>query len=91
MNAEDGGNPALSSSTSLIIDLQDINDNKPVFVDPEVVRLELKEDTPPGIVVHKFLASDLDGGDNGRVTYHLKSGVGGQHFYLDSVTGKPFR
>ncbi len=81
----------LSSSAKLIVNLEDENDNLPVFTSPAKggsLKLELSEDTPPGTVVHTFAAVDADKGENGMVTFHLKGGAGGQHFYLNPTTGR---
>lgn len=52
------------------VDLDDENDNRPVFenenyffhVDPKI---------PPGREIGRFVAQDIDQGSNGQITYHL--------------------
>ena len=36
--AVDGGKPSLTSSTTISIDIKDVNDNTPVFIYPSSVR-----------------------------------------------------
>ncbi len=93
--ATDGGEPAFSSSATLVVEVEDDNDNGPVFsspVDGGVLRLELDEDAAPGTEVHRFAATDADDGDNGRVSYRLdassSSAAAAKHFYLDPLTGE---
>ncbi len=94
VHATDGGDPPFSSSTALVVEVLDANDNGPVFSESDgggnggVLELELAEDTAPGAAVHRFSATDADAGENGRVTYRLGTGGGaGRHFYLDPLTG----
>ena len=67
------------------ISIADVNDEAPVFK-PGQETIEVTEDTAPGTVVHTLVANDKDHGDNGTVTYALKSGGGG-HFRVEPDTG----
>jgi len=75
----------MSASSSLIVRVNDINDNPPVFVPPEY-RVRLLEDLPIGTVVGTVLAVDPDDGNNGVVRYSLVDGDDG-YFQVDRVTG----
>lgn len=50
MIASDQGVPPQSASASVIITVQDVNDNDPVF-EPKNYESVVAEDDPPGIVV----------------------------------------
>uniref|UniRef100_A0A5K3F286 Protocadherin n=1 Tax=Mesocestoides corti TaxID=53468 RepID=A0A5K3F286_MESCO len=70
--AIDGGNPALTGSLSVTVNLMDINDNSPIFEKTNVSTIELAENTTfsPN-PIHKFIATDLDSGENGLISYSL--------------------
>lgn len=69
--AKDRGSPSRSSTTSVIIRVQDINDNDPVF-DPKVYEASVSEIDPPGTPVVAVTASDRD--EEPRLIYHIVSG-----------------
>ncbi|XP_068129837.1 protocadherin gamma-B1-like [Hyperolius riggenbachi] len=69
---------------SVIIDIQDINDNSPVFYH-EVVTIQMTESTSPGSRVALLNAEDPDLGINSVQTYKLSDN---KHFIL-SETIKP--
>lgn len=63
-------NPACDSTSSLVIELVDVNDNSPTFVGfPNTA--EICEDASIGTEMLTITATDLDSGNNGLVTYHL--------------------
>uniref|UniRef100_A0A803J8I5 Cadherin domain-containing protein n=1 Tax=Xenopus tropicalis TaxID=8364 RepID=A0A803J8I5_XENTR len=66
--AFDGGKPKLSGTTQLLITVQDINDNAPVF-NEEIYRASLLENALKGTIVIKVNATDLDEGENSKLTY----------------------
>ncbi|TRY83832.1 hypothetical protein DNTS_031971 [Danionella cerebrum] len=68
LTAVDGGTPEKSGTTLLLIKILDVNDNAPVFEEP-VKRVSLLENSPPGTLVTKLNASDLDSGLNGKISY----------------------
>ena len=55
---------------SLLILVEDINDNSPVF-DPHPPSVTLREDEAPGSYVATLSASDADSGVFGQVVYRL--------------------
>lgn len=59
MTATDGGSPSRSASASVVVVVQDVNDNDPVFTPPQY-EVELAEDEPPGTPVVTVTASDAD-------------------------------
>ncbi|XP_076446580.1 protocadherin Fat 1-like isoform X2 [Babylonia areolata] len=86
VRAEDSGlHVKLSSTASVIIRLNDVNDNFPEFV-PKMQTVRVREDLPIGTVVTTLTAQDLDEGENGQVTYALVDGASNK-FEVDQLTG----
>lgn len=81
LTALDGGNPPLSGTTELRVQVTDANDNPPVF-NQEVYRVRLPENVPPGTTVLQVTATDKDEGVNSEITYSFYRA--GQVFGLDS-------
>jgi len=57
--AADGGKPPRSASASVVITVQDVNDNDPVF-EPKLYDAVVSEDDPPGTPVASVTATDRD-------------------------------
>ncbi|XP_061541487.1 protocadherin alpha-3-like [Phycodurus eques] len=68
--AIDEGAPPLSSTSVIRVHVSDVNDNKPRFSEP-LVNVYIKENSPPGAVIHQVTAVDDDVHQNGRLTYSL--------------------
>ncbi|MGH0120863.1 UNVERIFIED_CONTAM: hypothetical protein FKN15_024344 [Acipenser sinensis] len=88
----DRGRPPLWGTTSLQIDVIDVNDNRPVFVRPaNGTIMHILEEQPPGLVVYEVFATDRDEGVNGEVRYSfLQTGAGNkdwENFSIDPVSG----
>ena len=63
-------NPACGAMSRLVVELMDVNDNSPMFINfPNTT--EICEDAPIGSELVTITTSDLDAGNNGLVTYHL--------------------
>ncbi|KAJ7995843.1 hypothetical protein DPEC_G00230920, partial [Dallia pectoralis] len=60
--AVDSGNPALSSTNSLKVQVTDVNDNSPVF-SPILFEVEFAEENQPGDKVVDVVATDADSGE----------------------------
>ncbi|XP_072515563.1 protocadherin gamma-C5-like isoform X30 [Salminus brasiliensis] len=71
LTAMDGGSPARSGSTMIIIRVQDSNDNSPVFEKPSY-KVNLPENTPKGTVVLTVKAIDSDEGANSELSYSFE-------------------
>ncbi|XP_033742919.1 LOW QUALITY PROTEIN: protocadherin Fat 1-like [Pecten maximus] len=83
--ASDKGEKPLSSTTTLTIALDDVNDEVPKFI-PDHYDLKIREDLPIGTVVTIVKAEDPDQGDNGKVAYRLTYGTEDK-FEIDELTG----
>lgn len=72
VQAKDGGGQA--SHCKLIIDVMDVNDNKPV-IEIKSASANVAEDSPPGTMVALVNVYDLDTGSSGRVTCTIPDDV----------------
>uniref|UniRef100_W5L865 Si:dkey-22o22.2 n=1 Tax=Astyanax mexicanus TaxID=7994 RepID=W5L865_ASTMX len=85
-----GGPLPLSSSAQVIVGINDINNNKPVFEECHNYSLNalVLENQPPGTVVLRVQAHDADIGVNGEVKYGIMQRDGASPgFTIDSDTG----
>ncbi|KAJ8399248.1 hypothetical protein AAFF_G00412860 [Aldrovandia affinis] len=71
--AVDGGSPPLTSTASIAVYVEDVNDNEPVF-EKQLYNVSLPEHTPVGTCFLQVTATDADGGEFGRVQYSLYHG-----------------
>uniref|UniRef100_A0A8C7X481 Si:ch211-186j3.6 n=1 Tax=Oryzias sinensis TaxID=183150 RepID=A0A8C7X481_9TELE len=93
-----GGPQALSSTAQVIVGVDDVNNNKPVFEECQQYResTSVLENQPAGTFVLQVHAVDADEGSNGRVTYgfmHKDSTVPAFSIHPDSgviVTARKF-
>lgn len=65
----DGGYPAHYDTATVIVNVTDINDHRPVFQIPTVY-LNVPENAGLS-VVHTLVATDADAGKNGEITYRI--------------------
>ncbi|XP_055473367.1 protocadherin gamma-B5-like, partial [Psammomys obesus] len=89
LTAVDGGQPVLTGTAQIRIEVTDANDNPPVF-SQSVYKVSLRENAPPGTPVLVVTATDQDEGVNAEVTYSFKS-LGDEvrnKFILDHQTGE---
>ncbi|XP_066304433.1 cadherin-87A-like [Branchiostoma lanceolatum] len=84
IQATDDGNPPLSSSTPVSIQIVDINDNSPVFQE-DFYKVSIPEDTSVGDAILNVSASDADSRENGNVFYNVTGGGG--MFSIHSTSG----
>lgn len=83
--AIDGGIPPKSASTSVVVTIQDINDNDPIF-NPKYYEASIAEDQPPGTPVTTVTATDLD--EDSRLHYEITSGNTRGRFSITSQNGR---
>uniref|UniRef100_A0A4W4G0C1 Protocadherin-16 n=1 Tax=Electrophorus electricus TaxID=8005 RepID=A0A4W4G0C1_ELEEL len=76
------------SEANLTILVEDVNDNVPVFTQ-DLYQVTLPENSPPGSLVVTVTATDRDSGENGRVTYQVRSSSR-EGFYIDPSNGTLF-
>uniref|UniRef100_A0A672FLZ1 Protocadherin alpha-8-like n=1 Tax=Salarias fasciatus TaxID=181472 RepID=A0A672FLZ1_SALFA len=70
IKATDCGQPPLSTFKTLSIDVADVNDNRPEFLN-NPVELYLVENNVPGNTIFSVSASDKDLNENAALTYHI--------------------
>ena len=86
IQALDGGTPPLSNHATVNVTVLDSNDNAPIFSQTSYSAV-IREDAIMGEAVVRLAAADLDGGDNGRVTFTILQGDRHSQFRVDSETG----
>ncbi|XP_066572717.1 protocadherin Fat 2 [Amia ocellicauda] len=77
--------PQLFSITSLVVILEDVNDNSPTFV-PKIYKVRVPEDVPMGTVILWVETYDPDTGAGGQISYNLVDDENGI-FRLETSTG----
>ncbi|XP_075712372.1 protocadherin alpha-3-like isoform X4 [Rhinoderma darwinii] len=90
LTAYDGGKPRRSGTTHIIVNVEDFNDNAPVFDQP-FYQCSVTENALKGTLVFKLNATDLDEGKNGEILYQFSNMVSGEAkeaFILDKYTGE---
>ncbi|TKS72365.1 Protocadherin gamma-C5 [Collichthys lucidus] len=70
ITATDSGSPSLSSKKIIPVSITDVNDNPPIFTQPSY-NVYLKENGVAGSILYSVSASDLDFGENGKVSYSI--------------------
>ncbi|GAB1301601.1 Pcdha2 protein [Apodemus speciosus] len=70
VTAQDGGSPVLRAMASISVEVADVNDNAPVFAQPEYT-VFVKENNPPGAHIFTVSAVDADAQENALVSYSL--------------------
>uniref|UniRef100_A0A671PI47 Protocadherin 2 alpha b 11 n=1 Tax=Sinocyclocheilus anshuiensis TaxID=1608454 RepID=A0A671PI47_9TELE len=91
LTAVDGGKPPKSGTMQIVINVQDVNDNAPVF-GKALYKVRLVENAPVGTLVIHLNASDLDEGVNSEIIYSLvpqdSDDKANSLFKMDSSTGE---
>ncbi|XP_076832194.1 protocadherin Fat 4 isoform X2 [Brachyhypopomus gauderio] len=85
--AVDSGLPPLTGTGTLIVVVDDVNDNRPVFDAEEFITL-IAEDSPAGTVFARTSASDKDVGMNGEIRYFIETVD--VPFSINEMTGELF-
>ncbi|XP_049564615.1 protocadherin gamma-A1 isoform X18 [Orcinus orca] len=70
VTAADQGTPTLSTETHISLQVTDINDNSPVFLQ-DSYSTYIPENNPRGASIFSVTAHDADSNENARVTYSL--------------------
>lgn len=83
----DLGKPQKSVSRMFSIVVLDVNDNAPKF-EKNLVNLRILENILNGTIIHRFNATDIDEGDNAKVSYSIVYDT--REFAVDPQTGALF-
>ncbi|XP_058263978.1 protocadherin alpha-3-like isoform X12 [Hemibagrus wyckioides] len=89
LTAVDGGKPSRSGTLQIVISVEDINDNVPVF-SKALYKASVIENSPRGTSVISVHATDADEGKNGEIVYSFINQNNNKHvraFSIDSETG----
>ncbi|ETN63913.1 hypothetical protein AND_004358 [Anopheles darlingi] len=87
VEANDGGEPRLSTQVEVTVYVQDVNDHAPEFLEAQYA-IEIPEDTMSGFPVLKVIAMDGDGSfPNNLVSYRIQQGAEGK-FVIGAETGE---
>ncbi|KAM4621317.1 protocadherin gamma-A5-like [Polymixia lowei] len=86
LTAVDGGDPQLSGTMQILITVLDANDNAPVCSKPEY-KASITENVPVGTVITTVSATDVDKGNNGKVTYTIPNSGVNSLFQIDVDKG----
>ncbi|XP_076148864.1 protocadherin alpha-8-like [Alosa pseudoharengus] len=78
ITATDLGQPPLSATETLTIEVSDVNDNRPEFAE-NPLELYLRENNSPGASILSVSASDKDLNENAAIVYHIVRGEGTQN------------
>ncbi|XP_024919221.1 protocadherin alpha-3-like isoform X7 [Cynoglossus semilaevis] len=70
ITATDEGNPPLSTTNVITVDISDVNDNPPSFTH-SYINVYVKENNPVGTTVYVLTTVDRDLNENARSTFHL--------------------
>ncbi|KAM4869386.1 protocadherin beta-5-like [Urocitellus parryii] len=88
LTALDGGAPPRSGTVTVRIEVVDINDNAPEFLQ-SLYEVQVPENSPINSLVLVVSAKDLDAGTHGSVVYSLFEGDGiSQPFVIHEKTGE---
>uniref|UniRef100_A0A8C4R486 Cadherin, EGF LAG seven-pass G-type receptor 2 n=1 Tax=Eptatretus burgeri TaxID=7764 RepID=A0A8C4R486_EPTBU len=85
IRVQDNGRPHRSSKSVVTIKVEDVNDNPPLL--NPYFESTVYEDMPIGHSVHEIHATDLDSGENSRLTYSFANIPPGFPFAINNVTG----
>ena len=85
IQAKDRGFYSKSSTSSVKIILQDVNDNPPIF-EQNLYEAKLLENSPSGTFVTQMIAEDLDSPKNAEIVYNIID-QNDKDFEIDPQTG----
>ncbi|XP_043925003.1 protocadherin gamma-A11-like [Protopterus annectens] len=88
ITAIDKGSPPLSAIKTLYLKIVDINDNPPQF-SKATYNVYVRENNPPGYVIHTVEAKDPDWNQNAQVTYSIVPGYAGDSLISTYVSINP--
>ncbi|KAF5278616.1 hypothetical protein FQA39_LY00658 [Lamprigera yunnana] len=94
IEATDSGEEKLTNTCTVYIDVINVNDYKPTFINPSSASsiLEINDNPLANDLVMIVKAVDKDSGDNGKVSYHFKVKdeyvQSTEEFIIDQYTGE---
>ncbi|KAF7686626.1 protocadherin-18a isoform X2 [Silurus meridionalis] len=90
VQARDYGNPSLSSNVTVVLNILDVNDNRPMIVTPSLqnhtTELPVSKYSDYGDLITTIMATDRDSGVNGDLSCTIANGNEAGYFYIDVRT-----
>ncbi|KAF8791564.1 Fat-like cadherin-related tumor suppressor [Argiope bruennichi] len=86
VTVSDNGDPALTSSTRIVVKVLDVNDHAPSFFQ-RLQRCYIPQMSKQGPTLCQVLASDEDSGPNGDISYVLSEGSSAHLYRIHPKTG----
>lgn len=86
IKASDRGSPKKSTLFTVVISVLDVNDHKPLFVQPRY-ESEIQITSKIGTPVLKVMASDMDDGTNAKLKYTIVGGNANSSLAVDQNSG----
>ncbi len=84
--AMDRGSPTRNSTADVVINVDDVNDNPPIF-NQSFYEIRVSEAQAVGTTLFRMAATDKDRDDNARLHYDITSGNDLDCFEVDPTTG----
>ena len=78
---------ALSSTTRIVVTVDDVNDNYPQF-SKKNYEVSIPENASPNRMVETIIATDIDLGENAQIRYSMVGGNSQGHFIIDAYSGE---
>ncbi|CAL4172489.1 unnamed protein product, partial [Meganyctiphanes norvegica] len=78
--------PSLSSTTTVLIDVSDLNDNPPIW-QQEIYKCQVSKEAKAGDIIMSVTASDADRSQSYPLIYRIHSGDSHSIFYLEESSG----
>lgn len=92
VQAKDGGSPHMESTTTVRVNILDVNDNLPVIILPllqnDTAEIPVPRNVGIGYIVATVKAVDHDHGESGHLTYEITEGNDDHLFEMDPVGGE---
>ncbi|XP_038652228.1 protocadherin-10-like [Scyliorhinus canicula] len=93
VQAQDAGSPSLSSTAIVNVIILDQNDNAPIIVSPlawnSSLAVEiLRQSIIPGYMITKVIATDVDSGQNMRLSFQILEATDPSLFSLGRLSGE---
>ena len=85
VSASDSGNPVLTATSTVYVNVKDINDNAPE-IEESLYEVNVAEDVPIGTAVVQVVATDQDSESNTELQFSLEDSVSNIFEILDNGT-----
>ena len=86
VSAENELNPYGTDVCNVVVNIEDINDHPPIFLNGDKIIIKVLENSPPS-PVHTFVATDKDFSENSRSKFYINHNRGSKKFKLDPEKG----